>query len=203
VAATSAVWGLHDAFPEHLRAAVLLGAFAGLRVAETCGLRVSDVDFMRGVIRPEVQYPAKPLKTECSKWPVPILESLTLLLSAHAARPVRNGVESLLTDMWGQQLAPWTLERAIRDVRARVDGLPDCFRYNDLRHYFASLLIADGADIKTVQTRLRHGSATTTLRTYTHLWPDKDESTRSTVERVIAARIDSAGERLANREVVD
>jgi integrase len=100
--------------------------------------------------------------------------------------------------MWGQQLAPWTLERAIRDVRARVDGLPDGFRYHDLRHYFASLLIADGADIKTVQTRLRHGSATTTLRTYTHLWPDKDESTRGTVERVIAARIDSAGERLAN-----
>ena len=58
VATTEQVWALHDAMPEHLRAAVLLGAFAGLRLAETCGLRVSDVDFMRGVVHPAVQYPA-------------------------------------------------------------------------------------------------------------------------------------------------
>jgi integrase len=31
-------------------AAVLLGAFASLRVAEACGLRPGDVDFMRAVI---------------------------------------------------------------------------------------------------------------------------------------------------------
>jgi len=41
-------------------------------------------------------------------------------------------------------------------------------------HYFASLLIAHGADVKTVQARLRHGSAKTTLDTYGHMWPDKD-----------------------------
>src|SRR5262245_41837771 len=69
--------------------------------------------------------------------------------------------------------------------------------------YFASLLIADVADIKTVQTRLRHGSATTTLRKYRHLWPDKDESTRATVERVIAARVARTEERMRNGEVVD
>jgi integrase len=126
-----------------------------------------------------VKYPAEPLKAESSKWPIPILESLFLELSAHvAARPVRDGVDALLTDLWGSQLAPWTLERAMRDARTKVDGLDDGFRYHDLRHSFASLLISDGGDIKTVQTRLRHGSATTTLRTYAHLWPDKDESTR-------------------------
>jgi hypothetical protein len=41
---------------------------------------------------------------------------------------------------------------------------------------FASLLIANGADVKIVQARLRHGSAKTTLDTYGHLPPDKDES---------------------------
>jgi integrase len=44
VATTEQVWALHDAMPEHLQAAVLLGAFAGLRIAEACGLRVDDVD---------------------------------------------------------------------------------------------------------------------------------------------------------------
>jgi site-specific recombinase XerD len=35
-----------------------------------------------------------------------------------------------------------------------VPGLPAGFRYHDLRHYLASLLIAHGANVKTVQARL-------------------------------------------------
>lgn len=62
-----------------------------------------------------------------------------------------------------------------------VDGLPAGFRFHDLRHYLASLLIASGADVKVVQARLRHASAKTTLDTYGHLWPDADESTRAAV----------------------
>jgi integrase len=55
-----------------------------------------------------------------------------------------------------------------------------------------SLLIASGADIKTVQARLRHASAKTTLDTYGHLWPDADESTRAAIAAVIRPRIDAA-----------
>jgi integrase len=58
-----------------------------------------------------------------------------------------------------------------------------------LRHYFASLLIASGADGKAVQARLRHASAKTTLDCYGHLWPDRDESTRAAVDAVLAARL--------------
>ena len=47
----------------------------------------------------------------------------------------------------------------MRTARAKVAGLPDGFRYHDLRHYLASLLIAEGSDVKTVQARLRHASA--------------------------------------------
>ena len=71
-------------------------------------------------------------------------------------------------------------------------GLPDGFRYHDLRHYFASLLIASGLDVKVVQTRLRHASAMTTLNTYGHMWPDADESSRAAVAVVLAAREDSS-----------
>ena len=42
-------------------------------------------------------------------------------------------------------------------------------RHHDLRHYLVSLLIADDADRKVVQARLRHSSAATTLDTYLHL----------------------------------
>jgi hypothetical protein len=38
----------------------------------------------------------------------------------------------------------------MRDVREKIDGLPEGFSFHD-RHYLASLLIASGADIKTVQ----------------------------------------------------
>jgi integrase len=57
-------------------------------------------------------------------------------------------------------------ERAMRKARSEVRNLPAGFRYHDLRHYFASRLIADGIDVKTVQARLRHASAKTTLTTY-------------------------------------
>jgi integrase len=85
--------------------------------------------------------------------------------------------------------APWAIDRAVRRVRGSV-GLPDGFRFHDLRHFFASLLIASGADVKVVQARLRHASAKTTLDTYGHLWPDADESARAAVGVVLAARAD-------------
>jgi integrase len=187
VATTEQVWALHDAMPDHLRPAVLLGAFSGLRLAEACGLRVADVDFMRGIVSPEMQYPAEPLKSETSRTAVPIPQSLALSLAAHVGH---YGGVTVLVNEYGHQLAPWTLERAMRSARAKVPGLPADFRYHDLRHYFASLLIASGADVKVVQARLRHASAKTTLDTYGHLWPDSDDSTRAAIEAVMAARAD-------------
>jgi integrase len=91
---------------------------------------------------------------------------------------------------WGDQIAPWTLQRAMRAARARVPGLPADFRFQDLRHYLASMLIASGADVKVVQARLRHASAKTTLDPYGHLWPDSDDSTRAAIDAVMAARAD-------------
>ena len=74
-------------------------------------------------------------------------------------------------------------------TRGEIEGLPESFSFHDLRHYLASLLIASGADIKTVQARMRHASASTTLDTYGHLWPDADESTRTAIGAVIAERL--------------
>lgn len=189
VATTEQVWALHDAMPEHLRPAVLLGAFVGLRTSEAAALRVTDVDFMRAVVSPAVQYPAEPLKSDTSRTPVPIPAELALDLAAYVKRYAGSTV---VTNEIGRPSSPWAIERGIRVARAKVPGLPAGFRFHDLRHYFASLLIGSGADVKVVQRRLRHASATTTLNTYGHIWPDADESARAAVGAVLAARADSS-----------
>ena len=68
-------------------------------------------------------------------------------------RVTRHGAETLLVNEYGRQLGHWALERAVRSARATVPGLPPTFRYHDSRHYFGSLLIASGADVKVVQAR--------------------------------------------------
>lgn len=188
VATTAQVWSLYDAFPEHLRPAILLGAFVGLRVSEAAALRVEDVDFMRGIVTPAVQYPMEPLKTDESRTAVPIPRELSLMLSRNVER---FGSSTVVTNEIGRAATPWAIERAMRAVRGKVEGLPEDFRFHDLRHYLASLLISQGLDVKVVQRRLRHRNATTTLNTYGHLWPDAEESAQAAIASVLAARADS------------
>jgi integrase len=188
-ATTEQVWAIYDAMPEHVRPAVLFGAFVGLRVAEVSGLRVSDVDFTRGIVHPRQQWPAKPLKTDGSEAPIPIPNDLALMLSAAVKK--RRGERVVCNDV-GDPVPPWQIERALRDVKPTIEGLPEEFGFQDLRHYLASLLIQSGANIKVVQARMRHATAKTTLDTYGHLWPDTDESTRQAISTVIAERMDSS-----------
>jgi hypothetical protein len=173
-------WALHDAMPERYRMAVLLGAFAGLRAAEACGLRPGDVDFMRGVIRPAVQYPAEELKTDTSRTPLPVAPSLELELSDQVQRWPGG---TILTNEQGVQLGPWKLERAIREARAAVDGLPTGFQYHGpappprLAADRVRRGCQDGAGAAATRQREDHPG-------HLHLWPDRDESTRAAVEAV-------------------
>lgn len=188
VATTRQVWALHDAIPTHLRPVVLLGAFAGLRLGEIEGLRVSDVDFLGATITPVQQRGGMPLKTAGSEGAIPVARELVEELS----RYVDSGGEQLFVrNEAGRDISRSRIEVGFRRARDAVESLPAGFRIHDLRHYFASLLIAEGLDVKTVQACLRHGSAKTTLDTYGHIWPDKDESARTAVSGVLAARADS------------
>ena len=63
-------------------------------------------------------------------------------------------------------------------------------KLHDLRHFHASGLIASGCDVVTVQRALGHASATTTLNTYSHLWPTAEDRTRRAAEELLA---DSCG----------
>jgi hypothetical protein len=48
--------------------------------------------------------------------------------------------------------------------------------------------------VKTVQARLRHSSAKTTLDCYADMWPTKDETTRAAIDGVIAERVAASSE---------
>lgn len=184
---TGQVWALYGAVPEGLKPAVLLGAFAGLRAGEAVALRVDDVDFMRGEIKPKVQHGGVELKTDSSKWPVPIADDMALELSKYAGRGFSD---TLVQSAYGRAMTPNRMQVMVKRS-ADALGFYEAFRFHDLRHFYASLLISEGLDVVTVQHCMRHASATTTLRTYSHLWPDADEAPRAAVQKVFAARGDS------------
>ena len=66
--------------------------------------------------------------------------------------------------------------------------------FHGLRHFYASLLIRHGESVKTVQARLGYASASETLDTYSHLWPDSDDRTRTAVDSVLSADYVRTGE---------
>jgi integrase len=74
---------------------------------------------------------------------------------------------------------------------AGVTGL----RLHDLRHLYASGLIASGCDVVTVQRALGHASATTTLNTYGHLWPYAEDRTRAATDSLMAAALNLPADR--------
>ena len=80
---------------------------------------------------------------------------------------------NLLVDGFGEQ------GRAIRYVDSR--GIPrikrtgyEGLKFHELRHTQATLLISNGADIKTVQNRLGHSTAALTMDIYAHAIEQND-----------------------------
>jgi integrase len=62
-------------------------------------------------------------------------------------------------------------------VKAVADaGLPEGLRIHDLRHTCASLLIAQGAHPKAIQTHLRHSLISVTMDRYGHRFPSDMEA---------------------------
>ncbi|MEV2194373.1 tyrosine-type recombinase/integrase [Streptomyces phaeochromogenes] len=76
---------------------------------------------------------------------------------------------------------------------------------HDLRHFFASALIAGGASVKQVQLVLGHASAVITLRMYAHLRPGEEDRTRTVMGAVLGGlrtgcgQVDQAIEEIAGQ----
>ena len=65
--------------------------------------------------------------------------------------------------------------------RAVIDAL----RFHDLRHTYASLLLANGAPMKYVQHQLGHSSIKMTMDLYTHLLPEVNEQCVNLLDNIV------------------
>jgi integrase len=165
------------AIPDRYRALVVLAAGTGLRQGECFGLTVDRVDFLRRSITVDRQLVLAgsgplafgPPKTEASTRSVPLPDVVGEALAGHLERWPPGPDSFIFTNSNGGPIRRNRFNELWRSAthRAGVEGL----RFHDLRHFYASLLIAHGESVKVVQARLGHASASETLDTYAHLWP--------------------------------
>lgn len=210
--ATEQVLSLADAMPADLRALVTLAAGSGMRQGECFGLTVDRVDFLRRLVtvdRQLVTVPGRepflaPPKTRASVRTIPIPQVVVDALAQHLAEHSRPASGHVFVDPLGKPIRRTGFsERAWRPAVA-ASSAPAGTGFHELRHYYASLLIRHGESVKTVQARLGHASATETLDTYSHLWPDSDDRTREAVEAVLGAEIAHRADQVRTKEgVVD
>lgn len=75
-------------------------------------------------------------------------------------------------------------------------------RFHDLRHTYASLLIAQGENIKFIQSQLGHSSAKTTLDRYGHLMPNLENDAAKRLDKNVFGE-NFVRKLLENRPFVD
>jgi len=70
-------------------------------------------------------------------------------------------------------------------------------RFHDLRHTYASLLLAQGESIKYVQVQMGHSSPTVMLNVYAHLMKDENQEAEVRLENSI---FQATGHNLVTKE---
>ena len=74
-------------------------------------------------------------------------------------------------------------KRAVRRLAvAPRSAFPADTSTHDLRHHYASVLLAGGESVVAVAERLGHDDASMVLRVYGHLMPDSEDRTRKVVD---------------------
>lgn len=62
--------------------------------------------------------------------------------------------------------------------------LPKEASFHSLRHTHASILLANGMDLKTIAERLGHANESLTLKIYSHLMPGRDQAAAQTIAAI-------------------
>jgi integrase len=190
-----------------LTLAVRLGLSAGLRREEICGLRWRDVDLGRGVVMVRqaiTQVGGKTYlkgpKTPKSRRDVPLEPDLARRLSrrlsdvrrACAARDADFSPDLYaLGDDRGAFYNPTRLTKEFGALSKALDLRGTTGKrvgLHDLRHTFATYLVAKGTDVKTVSSLMGHANAAMTLNVYASADPDARLAAGRVVAEAMAER---------------
>ena len=169
---------------------VLLGAFYGLRRSEIVGLKWSAIDFEQNTITIShtvtscnldgkcVIVAKDTTKTKSSRRTLPLVPYFHEKLLAVKAQQERNQklcgrsynrefLEYICVDDIGDRFKPNYITSQFPKLLER-NGV-SIFRFHDLRHSCASLLLASGVPMKHIQEWLGHSDFSTTANIYAHL----------------------------------
>ncbi|MBU1167294.1 tyrosine-type recombinase/integrase [Patescibacteria group bacterium] len=141
----------------------------GLRVSELCGLDNDSVNLdkeeftIRGKgDKPRLVFLSKNAKYWLKKYSTLRKDKLAPLFINHTrAKTIKSGQDA------SRRLTPRSVERMIQKY-AKIAGLTKKVTPHTMRHSYATDLLMNGADIRSVQAMLGHSSITTT-QIYTHL----------------------------------
>jgi integrase len=149
--------------------AVILAAYLGLRRSEICALQASDVDGNEITINKAVvvgadnEWNTKAPKSYAGKR---TLQAPKAVLEAIAALEVKQG--NLF------QCTPAA-------ITARYNHLKPPCRFHDLRHYYASVMLALGIPDKYAMERMGHATPNMLKAVYQHTMKDKREEVADTI----------------------
>jgi len=184
---------LEAACGTRLEALVAVALFTGLRQGEVLGLRWGDVDLEARALRVGLALQRLPgttgqpgrlalvePKTSRSHRSVSFPAVLAEILRHHRARQVEDRLRAgqlwneripglVFTSVTGGPLGGPDVTRGFQRLLAGAD-LPR-WRYHDLRHGCATLLLASGVDIAVVRDILGHSTIALTANTYAAVLP--------------------------------
>lgn len=186
--------------PINIRCMVQIALFTGCRRGEIVGLRWSDIDFdaHRLFVRRSIYKPKdgkafeKPPKTRHSLRDMVIPERLIETLKAYKVHQEQyaaimgdgwNEPGYIFTELDGHVMNPHTPTKQF-DHFLKRHGIRH-LKLHGLRHTSATMLLANGCDIKTVSTRLGHADLETT-NIYVHSLGETDQTAADTFDRIFA-----------------
>lgn len=175
-------------------AVYVLALTTGMRQGELFALQWSDIDLKAGVLQVRhslenvsgnVQL--KEPKTASSRRQIALPTIAVEALRARQADAMREGLAGCsivfpATDGGFLQRANFH-KWSWGPIRTAA-GIPG-FHFHDLRHSSASLMLADGVNVKAIQAILGHSNISMTLDTYSHLMPDSQRKAAATFDRLL------------------
>lgn len=161
------------------RAWVDLLLYTGIRRAESCGLRTTDVDFAQHrihVVSTIVLGEEQGTKTDAGNRYIPMPKRLEKTLRDYIDHYVQDG-DYLLTTTRGGHWGTTTVRNHWRDImdRAFHGNPPSDLTPHVLRHNYASELVKHKVPPAVAQRLLGHANFAVTMDIYTHFgWSDID-----------------------------